>query len=48
MGLQVGKLLRNLGREIGLETVALHDFFGDGLQVEMRRIGSWHEPPVRN
>ena len=48
MHLEVGELLRNLGRKIRLETVALHDFFCGGLQVERRRIGVWHELPVRN
>ena len=47
MGLQFGELLRNLGRKFWFEAVMLHDFFGGGLQVEMRRIGVWHELPVR-
>jgi hypothetical protein len=48
VGFQVGKLLRNLGRKIGIETVALHNFFCDGLQVEMRGIGVGHELPAKN
>jgi hypothetical protein len=48
MGFQVGKLLRDLGREIRLKTALLHDLFSDGLQVEMRGIGVVHELPVEN
>ena len=47
MGFQVGKLLRNLRREIRLEAVALHDCFCGGLQVELRSIDVGHELPVR-
>jgi hypothetical protein len=36
MSAQVGELLLHGGREVGFEAVLPHDFFGGGLQIDMR------------
>jgi hypothetical protein len=38
MSPQVRQLFLDCGREVGFEAALPHDFFGSGLQVDVRRI----------
>src|SRR5438045_2386977 len=45
---ETGELVRDGRRKIRFKAALLHDFFGGGLQVEIRRVGSGHELPKWN